>query len=502
MPNSILLFHLRNASDAIEILIRLTLIVFATIISLGILFVPYRYFAHHGIIVSLAFLLLIACIIVNFHYGKTKNWLNIDTNHSALINILIILCGIAIRAAWIAVGDFQQTSDFASYFAAAERISEEGQYYFPFGDYEFRAWRPPGLPIIIAVFLYLGMSASATLFLINILFYMITVISLISIGHDFCFPIRAINIILITFSFWPTFIIFSGFFNTEIPSAALLTGFVALAVRIGHTHAWAYAILGGLLLGALILTRPASVLVIGILALVVMIQLIRRSRPLAGRYALTILVATLTVAPWTIRNYIIFDSFVLVSTNGGDVLYRANNELATGDYTERGMIDLSGLRHDEIAWNKKSAGLAKEWMLNNPISFGVLILKKQAILLGEGFRSDPIRRSIEDRFGKKSARLIGGAANVAWVLALPFVIVGLWNSLFRRPADLSVLIVVLVSLHVIAAHSIFESQPRHHLPLLPSLWVLAMYGFVRKGEWTQTVYGEGREESPAARGVR
>lgn len=72
MPNSILLFHLRNASDAFEILIRLTLIVFATIISLGILFVPYRYFAHHGIIVSLAFLLLITCIAVNFHYGKTK----------------------------------------------------------------------------------------------------------------------------------------------------------------------------------------------------------------------------------------------------------------------------------------------------------------------------------------------------------------------------------------------------------------------------------------------
>ena len=92
-----------------------------------------------------------------FSLRKNKNWLNIDENHSALISLLIILCGIAIRVAWIAVGDFQQTSDFASYFAAAERISEEGRYYFPFGDYEFRAWRPPGLPIIIAVFLYLGL---------------------------------------------------------------------------------------------------------------------------------------------------------------------------------------------------------------------------------------------------------------------------------------------------------------------------------------------------------
>jgi len=36
-----------------------------------------------------------------------------------------------------------------------------------------------------------------------------------------------------------------------------------------------------------------------------------------------------TIAPWTYRNWRVLHAWVPISTNGGDVFYRANNPLAT-----------------------------------------------------------------------------------------------------------------------------------------------------------------------------
>ena len=53
--------------------------------------------------------------------------------------------------------------------------------------------------------------------------------------------------------------------------------------------------------------------------------------------SLSAIVAIAILAPWTIRNYIVFDRFVPISTNGGFNFWRGNNDVTTGSpWTETG----------------------------------------------------------------------------------------------------------------------------------------------------------------------
>ena len=121
----------------------------------------------------------------------------------------------------------------------------------------------------------------------------------------------------------PGLIAYCPLVMTEIASAFLL---VLLVWTLLHFRGrWHAAILGGAVLGLLTLMRPASLLLVPLIAL-------SEPRPLpraALRSAVTLGVALLFVLPWTARNCIRMDGCALVSTNGGW-------NLAIGAITETG----------------------------------------------------------------------------------------------------------------------------------------------------------------------
>jgi len=121
----------------------------------------------------------------------------------------------------------------------------------------------------------------------------------------------------------PGLIAYCPLVMTEIPSAFLL---VLLVWTLRHFRGrWHAAILGGLILGAMTLMRPASLLLVPLIAL-------SEPRPwtrAALRSAATLGIALLVVLPWTIRNCQRMDGCALVSTNGGW-------NLAIGAITETG----------------------------------------------------------------------------------------------------------------------------------------------------------------------
>lgn len=121
----------------------------------------------------------------------------------------------------------------------------------------------------------------------------------------------------------PGLIAYCPLVMTEIPSAFLLVLLVWTLLRFrGQWHA---AILGGLILGALTLMRPASLLLVPLIAF-------SEPRPFARaalRGLVTLGVALVVVLPWTARNCARMDGCALVSTNGGW-------NLAIGAITETG----------------------------------------------------------------------------------------------------------------------------------------------------------------------
>jgi hypothetical protein len=121
----------------------------------------------------------------------------------------------------------------------------------------------------------------------------------------------------------PGLIAYCPLVMTEIPTAFLLVLLVWTLLRFrGQWHA---IVFGGLILGVLTLMRPASLLLVPLIAL-------SEPRPW-GRAALTAAatlgVALVLVLPWTARNCVRMDGCALVSTNGGW-------NLAIGAITETG----------------------------------------------------------------------------------------------------------------------------------------------------------------------
>jgi 4-amino-4-deoxy-L-arabinose transferase-like glycosyltransferase len=121
----------------------------------------------------------------------------------------------------------------------------------------------------------------------------------------------------------PGLIAYSALVMTELPSAFLLL--LLLWTLLRFRGQWQALVFGGVILGVLTLTRPASLLLVPLVGL-------SEPRPLARaalRSAQLLGVTLLVVLPWTARNCARMDGCALVSTNGGW-------NLAIGAITETG----------------------------------------------------------------------------------------------------------------------------------------------------------------------
>ena len=98
---------------------------------------------------------------------------------------------------------------------------------------------------------------------------------------------------------------------------------------------WTNALLAGLILGLATLVKAQTVLLTPVLAAIAFsenwsVKAISRA---VVRACAVLCFSLIVVAPWTIRNYDVFGSFVLVSTNGGSALLYGNNSTIAGDYS-------------------------------------------------------------------------------------------------------------------------------------------------------------------------
>jgi hypothetical protein len=84
-------------------------------------------------------------------------------------------------------------------------------------------------------------------------------------------------------------------------------------------------VLAGVLAGLAALTRPAHVFFIGVTAL----WLLARQWPI--RAAVFAVAALLTIAPWTLRNYVTYGRPVLIASEGGITFWTGNHLLSPGE---------------------------------------------------------------------------------------------------------------------------------------------------------------------------
>ncbi|MEN3284717.1 MAG: hypothetical protein V7607_5857 [Solirubrobacteraceae bacterium] len=200
------------------------------------------------------------------------------------------------------------------------------------------AFRPPGYPYLLAgVYSLSGVerARSSTRMLAGRVANAVVgtvIVALIGVLSAQLFGRRLALVAMALGAVYLPLILVSGSLVSEPLFAALLLGALAAAVqhrRSARRSRW--TLVAGALGGLAILTRPNAAILLAPLAVAVWNGRPRWSwRALAPPAAL-VAVSLVAVAPWTIRNAVVLDSFVPVSTQFGTALAGTYNDAARTD---------------------------------------------------------------------------------------------------------------------------------------------------------------------------
>jgi 4-amino-4-deoxy-L-arabinose transferase-like glycosyltransferase len=223
------------------------------------------------------------------------------------------------------------------------------------------------------------------------------------------------------------------------------------------------ALVTGLCAGAAVLVRPAMLF---FLLLAGPWWLWKRGLAPVAALALG---ALLTIGPWTVRNYLVHERFVLVASEGGVTFWTGNHPLASGDGD---MAANPAIKRDNLALRARHPGVSEEdmepiyyreafaWMRAHPVDWLALMARKAFYLIV------PIGPSYT-----LHSPLYFWASVLSYGLVLPFALAGAWRQRAHL-AQLPGLWLLVAS--AVAVCFVFFPQERFRIPVIdPALIVLA-----------------------------
>lgn len=237
--------------------------------------------------------------------------------------ILLLVVAFALRA-WSATHPvIDPGPDSQAYSAMSKYLYETGHYGTP-NQTSPSDWSP-GLPLLVtALYHLLGRVDPEAARLVIAALGTLMVLFTFLIGRRVAGAAAGLLAAAVVATY-PTFIENNGQLLSEPLAAFLLSGGllgVLWAADRRQLLAWA---LPGLLFGALILTRPEYQVITFVFAAFALWRVWRDVGLVRGLAAASVLVlcAALVVTPWMIRNRIVLDKWVPVSTGGGKALFVA-----------------------------------------------------------------------------------------------------------------------------------------------------------------------------------
>jgi putative flippase GtrA len=379
----------------------------------------------------------------------------------------IFLLGFFARLVWVVFFPAEPGSDGSVYMALAEKIKN-------FEEYEIsgtKAYWPVGYPVFLAIWFFIFENTKLAYIASNFILYFFAILGVYRLSeHIVGEKYSRLSVLLL--AIWPNLIANIATPEKEMLVLAILPWATFFIIKgIKENNGLKCIFFSGVLLGMATLVQPSLQFLPVLGALFILID--RGVNKNASIKAFILIIASvIIISPWTIRNYYKFDSFVLVSTNGGSNFYRANNSLATGGYVEKGEIDLSGL--DEIKKDEQGKKLAKEWILKNPEKFGALILEKEVRFMGD------------DSVGVYNTFKVGGVSiDKPYYVGLKGIANLFWISIWVFIASLSikkcrekysyVYICLWIWLYLFVIHSVFESAGKYHVPVIWVIYIILSY---------------------------
>lgn len=245
------------------------------------------------------------------------------------------------------------------------------------------AWTAPVYPYILAgVFKIFGIYSHASAWVIlafNSIFAALTCWSLYRISER-VFGIWVAKAVAWTWAlfpyliYWPVRVVWEVSFTTFCLTLALW-----LAIEMAEREHWRDWIWFGLIWGLIAMTNTAVIILLPFfLGWMVWVRRKTLSRPLRRGFAgpaVSVLLVTLCITPWTVRNYRVFHQFIFVRDNLPLELYEANNTESHGLWTrsEHPGNDPQSMRRfqelGEIRFMDEEKQKLEVFVLQNPRQF-------------------------------------------------------------------------------------------------------------------------------------
>ncbi len=246
------------------------------------------------------------------------------------------------------------------------------------------SFRAPGYPFSLAAIYYIFGEQFVVTYLVSCLIGALTCLFTYFLARELLTE-RWARMAGVLLALYLPHIYFATVFDSEnLFGLCLAAGLWSLAQCV-RTRSVAWATVGGLLLGYAALTRPFSLLllpiVLGILISTVP-RNIRRRAALAAAFAISFICVVL---PWTLRNYAVHGSWVLVATNGGSTFYGGNNDIVLHDRHYLGgwitTVRLPGraaieAMPSEVTHDRKEWSLGFQWVEHHLSTVPILLLMK------------------------------------------------------------------------------------------------------------------------------
>lgn len=251
------------------------------------------------------------------------------------------------------------------------------------------------------------------------------------------------NVALMTETFFIVLVLLTLYLSIELKEDPTLLRWVGL----------------GLSLGLASLLRQTVLLFVPFLLFWLFLEL-RARRIRWWNFAIPVVIILLSVAPWTIRNYLVYSEFLLLNSNAGYALFASNNPGLGTDWRNALVVvpvpkELAGQNEAQLDRALTQKGL--EFILADPNRYMWLNLDKTL----EYFRFWP---------SSDSSRISNLNRVLSFGLYLPFMVIGLGLSVSRWRNFIPLYLFILIHTGI---HLLTWPAPRYRLPVDAVLMVFA-----------------------------
>ncbi len=407
----------------------------------------------------------------------------------------IVLAGVVFQVFVAVLTSPSPTHDAAAYLHLAQELASGLDYVDAQG---FRAFFPPGLPLFLTPFIWLFKTPLLAVVIANLLLYILGAMSIWYLARHLI-SAKAAVIATVLFTAWPSRLLLAGVAAKELLTLTAILAFILFALKSldGNERRYRrHAALSGVSVGMAGLAQPGLMLLAVVFPL--MFRHVLLQMPIKKALtciALVVLAAFAVMSTWSARNFLLFDGqFYGISTNGGSVFYRANNEKATGLWVGDGAVPISRL--PEVQQDKVGFVLGKKWIFEHPAQAAMLSIRKLFYFLGEDdqgvyssvFNGDGETRAALSGRQKQIFESLNALSLLYWLALTTMCMRGVLAYGKRSGGEFSAITPLLYPLlYGAAIFSIFESGSRQHMFAVGPLFLIAIIWLFQKRPRTGTL---------------